>query len=101
MTKHTPGPWFAVGAWVEVEDDNVAYICTCHPDDIQQGHLGRSDAEIMANARLIAAAPELLAAAQTIMENLDGMVGEVTSGYHEDIIAPLRDAIAYATGGKS
>ena len=51
-----------------------------------------------ADARLIAAAPDLLEAAKTIMENLDGMDGEVTAGYHEGIIAPLRDAIAKATG---
>ncbi len=50
-----------------------------------------------ADARLIAAAPDLLEAAKTIMENLDGMDGEVTAGYHEGIIAPLRDAIAKAT----
>jgi hypothetical protein len=41
---------------------------------------------------------DLLEAAKTIMENLDGMEGEVTAGYHESIIAPLRDAIAKATG---
>jgi hypothetical protein len=41
---------------------------------------------------------DLLEAAKTIMENLDGMAGEVTAGYHESIIAPLRDAIAKATG---
>lgn len=58
--KHTPGPWHAVGAWVETEDDSVADICSCDPDTIGQG--GRSDAEICANARLIAAAPDLLAA---------------------------------------
>jgi hypothetical protein len=51
-----------------------------------------------ADARLIAAAPDLLEAAKTIMENLDGMDGEVTAGYHEGIIAPLRDAIAKVTG---
>ena len=51
-----------------------------------------------ADARLIAAAPDLLEAAKTIMENLDGMDGEVTAGYHEGIIAPLRDATAKATG---
>ena len=41
---------------------------------------------------------DLLEAAKTIMENLDGMEGEVTAGYHERIIAPLRDASAKATG---
>lgn len=51
------------------------------------------------DARLISAAPELLEAAKAIMENLDGIVGEVTSGYHENLIAPLRAAITKATGG--
>ena len=41
---------------------------------------------------------DLQEAAKTIMENLDGMDGEVTAGYHEGIIAPLRDAIAKVTG---
>lgn len=60
MSKHTPGPWYPVGGWVEVEDDDIADICTCHPADFGQGHLERSDKEIMANARLIAAAPDML-----------------------------------------
>ena len=60
MSKHTPGRWHAVGGWVEVEDFDIADICTCHPEDFWQGHLKRSDKEIMANARLIAAAPEML-----------------------------------------
>lgn len=96
MSEYTKGQWFAVGAWVEVEDDNIPDICTCNPEDMGQDYLGRSDEEIVANARLIAAAPLLLEAAKKIMENLDGMAGEVTSGYHENIIAPLRDAIAQA-----
>lgn len=67
MSKHTPGTWYAVGAWVEMEDDNVADICTCNPADIGQEHLGRSDEEIMANARLIAAAPDMLEALQELL----------------------------------
>ena len=43
--------------------------------------------------RLHAACRELLMAGMLIMDNLDGSAGEVTSGYHEKIIAPLRDAI--------
>jgi hypothetical protein len=62
MSKHTPGPWYGVGAWVEVEDDGVADICSCNPDDFAQGHLGRNYDEMCANARLIAAAPDMLEA---------------------------------------
>ena len=60
MSSHTPGPWFQVGAWVEVEDDDVADICTCHTEDFGQGHLGRSAEEMMGNACLIASAPDML-----------------------------------------
>lgn len=60
MSSHTPGPWFQVGAWVEVEEDDVADICTCHTEDFGQGHLGRSADEMMANACLIASAPDML-----------------------------------------
>jgi hypothetical protein len=66
MDKHTPGPWFAVGAWVEIEDDDVPDICTCNPEDI--GQEGRSDEEICANARLIAAAPDLLNALRLLYD---------------------------------
>jgi len=65
MSEHTPGPWIAVGTWVEVENDNIPDICICGPNDIGQGNLARTDKEIMANARLIAAAPELLEALQS------------------------------------
>jgi hypothetical protein len=71
MSEHTPGPWIAVGAWVEVEDDNIPDICTCEPSDIGQGHLARTYKEIMANARLIAAAPDLLEALQCALDHLE------------------------------
>lgn len=61
MSGHTPGPWIAVGAWVEHPDDDVADICSCDPATINQGHLGRGYSEICANARLIAAAPAMRA----------------------------------------
>ena len=66
MSKHTKGRWYAVGAWVEHENDNVGDICTCNPEDIGQSHLGRSDEEIRANAELIARAPKMLTALRKI-----------------------------------
>lgn len=62
MSKHTRGQWYAVAAWVEHEDDNVADICTCDPAALGQECLGRSYEEMHANAVLIAAAPALLRA---------------------------------------
>lgn len=60
MTKHTPGPWLAVGTWVE-HPGKVADICTCATRMFGQEKLGRTYDEECANARLIAAAPDMLA----------------------------------------
>ena len=70
--SHTPGQWIAVGAWVEHDDDNVADICTCDPAAMGQAHLTRSVEELMANARLIAAAPDLIEALETLLEAVEG-----------------------------
>jgi len=70
MSKHTPGPWFAVGAQVEIEDDSVPDICTCDPQVMRQSHLDWHPRTVDANARLIAAAPELLEALECYVEKV-------------------------------
>lgn len=68
MNRHTPGSWYAVGYQVEtgIDDPNVADICTCFPPNF--GHPdNRSSEEILANVRLIAAAPVLFEAAQALI----------------------------------
>jgi hypothetical protein len=66
MSKHTEGPWIAVGGWVEHPDDAIADICSCYPRALGQEHLDRPYEEVDANARLIAAAPEMLEALKAI-----------------------------------
>jgi hypothetical protein len=95
-TKHTPGPWYQVGAWVEHEDDDVADICSCDPATIGQEHLGRSDSEMCANAALIAAAPDMLAALLGFQQAWDEN-RLLTS----DEAAAIRSAIDKATGGSA
>ena len=64
--KHTPGPWEAE----RIDNSNCVYIkcergffiATCH-----DGVRGESNA--IANARLIAAAPELLEALQSLLKS--------------------------------
>jgi hypothetical protein len=56
--RHTKGSWIAVGYQVETICDNEPDICNCWPEVF--GQSGRKPKEIEANARLIAAAPELL-----------------------------------------
>ena len=60
MSKYTKGRWIAVAGMVEVEKDEVADICSCYPSNFGQEHLERKADEIYANAKLIAAAPEML-----------------------------------------
>ena len=94
MNKPTPGPWIAVGSWVEHPDDTVADICVCDTMLFSQGHLNRSEEEESANARLIAAAPELLEALQTLPQSLSS-TDEDLNRWMEKAWA----AIAKATGG--
>ena len=95
MSKHTPGPWYDVGAWVEVEDGKVAEICSCNPDDFDQKRLGRTYNEMCANARLIAAAPDMLEALMMCDEAMDYM-----SEYDIPLMLPerVKFAIAKAKG---
>mgnify|MGYP001617764458 CR=1 FL=1 len=65
--QHTPGPWT-----VEPEPDgwsvttNVYFLAT-----VYFGHEGPKDTEASANARLIAAAPDLLAALQNVVRCIE------------------------------
>lgn len=64
MSKHTPGPWQVVSGGISVDGADGSLICSMteykKPTPRQQ-----------ANARLIAAAPELLEAVKAIAECCD------------------------------
>jgi hypothetical protein len=99
-TKHTPGPW-AVGlySWDNVKGAHgiLAEGCLipiCH--SIMGGDLEESDA----NARLIAAAPDLLEAlrkAEAWVSQYHGMVGHNAAS--RQMSSVIFAAIAKATGG--
>ena len=57
MKEHTPGPWVAAGTDIDAAAKTVA-IATCGP--------GRTG-EAVANARLIAAAPDMKEALEGVM----------------------------------
>ena len=72
MTQHTPGPWqvnkklkFSVEAVADGQGINLIAEC-CDPDGI------RSVGEDSANARLIAAAPDLLSALELLLAAYEG-----------------------------
>lgn len=99
--KHTPGPWFAVGYQVEIESETVADICTTNAHLFGQGGL-HDDARAMANARLIAAAPEMLEMLEAGVECLVSWMETADPDYvrepDEQVLAAMRAAIAKAKG---
>lgn len=101
--QHTPGPWFFVeriDGYTQIEGDGCFQIldreneqqanvlCTRQPWPEKQ-------AEMIANARLIAAAPELLAAAKRALNVLLAM-GETPNP--KNALGALDAAIKKATG---
>lgn len=82
MSKHTPGPWFIDGSIRKTDlivsnNDYQVAICITHQNPESN----------KANARLIAAAPDLLFALQSALPDLQGLA-----------LARAQDAINKATG---
>jgi hypothetical protein len=107
MSKHTPGPWFAVKNtryWdivLKNEPHQVglaSVIVTPRSDRYQD-----DDIEIEANARLIAAAPDLLAALENTLQFAEACHRMTEDKYMRiaigNDIMKARAAIAKATGG--
>lgn len=99
MSKHTPGPWrdsFDGGYYVETAHDipgDCGLVCAVTVFAIP----GRD----LANARLIAAAPELLEALESVLEDFELLCNQ--RGIDHTLLASLdkpRAAIAKATGGE-
>lgn len=89
LAKHTPGPWHQNGSvvWSSGTKDR-GNIATC---DLRVGTHINIDQNV-ANARLIAAAPDLLAACKRVRDDLD-------AGEHPGPFAAILDAaIAKAEG---
>ena len=116
--EHTPGPWYP-GHFVEdshpcncrsvISESHAGAICEIKIDNRKRIARGGNDAppleEAKANARLIAAAPEMLAALEAQVEHLKGFTDEelrrrdqlgIGGGYDRALIA--RAAIAKAKG---
>jgi hypothetical protein len=89
-TKHTPGPWVAyqtgglLSPWnVRPEDKSIEYVA---------GTFGRKEKEQEANARLIAAAPELL---QSLIKVCDALEKTISSDHQT--LSDAREIIEKAT----
>jgi len=84
MRKHTPGFWFC--------DGMIQEVSACGPTDA-----GPEQQE--ANARLIAAAPELLEALRGVQTMQQ--CGQLEAFAGEPWLVAVQAAIAKATGGKA
>lgn len=98
--KHTPGPWIAthiIGSWW-IEDDDPTAFCRRRIAIVDDG-AGIESPD--ANARLIAAAPELLAALEAAREFIiDGMaMGFIGMPEDETVLEVIEKAIRKAKGG--
>lgn len=103
MAEHTPGPWYASapdGSYHDViriysnSDITVPVaVCPQRQSAIMSVIAGQTDAttEAAANARLIAAAPDLLQACRYALD------AAMTTG-DDATAAPLQEAIAKAKG---
>ena len=101
MTAHTPGPWFIGTDFSDQGRHIYAKQMVCD-DDGEEWHpliASTDDDERLidwqANARLIAAAPDLLEALQTLVQMSEAFANELHEG-HPDVVA-ARAAIAKAT----
>ncbi len=98
--RHTEGPWEFTEVHVYCYDDTRdEVICRLDGQEVNPAFLTQDDDQRTANARLIAAAPDLLAALEGLVEQL----GDLLSRYNlEDYTAldAAHAAIARAKGGQ-
>ena len=94
-TPHTPGPWKASGRYIAAASYHLAVITSAPPE---------MDQEWKSNARLIAAAPELLHALQLVMtwngiyDQSVASAPKAIAEFNMEVGDKIRSAIAKATG---
>ena len=87
-TDFTPGPWRQTGTNVRTKDGGLICTATNHWADTTTPLVEKE-----ANARLIAAAPELLAALEWLVDDWERVTGRTLPDDHE-----AKAAIAKARG---
>ena len=90
-SKHTAGPWRTFNGTDVYPDDNDTEATRHIADCSMAGVIGGD--EQLANARLVAAAPDLLAACQAVLDEFPAFDGKRI----ESIKRICRDAISKAT----
>jgi len=93
--KHTPGPWAIGGELISHNDIEIATVMHCYADKTgkpinrNSPVLGAADA----NARLIAAAPELLEGLEKLLQGSCSIVAHYHPGVNSIIGKPVYDGI--------
>jgi hypothetical protein len=105
----TPGPWRAVYTPKKLIDDGSGEWCVVPPEDdpddcrVAAIAYGPADERRAANARLIAAAPELLAACEKLIAAHEAYMDDDSQAYPHAVLEILGDeldtAVAKAKGG--
>jgi hypothetical protein len=100
-TAHTPGPWVVNDLYAETEirgpQNSGAMICVMTPWGISADEPSPQ----RANARLIAAAPELLAALMLARTEIRALTAVMGGGLlTEKVLATADAAISQATGSE-
>lgn len=94
--KHVPGPWeieAAVRTGYTVYNKTTGFIVGCQDEEGRYGAIASE-----ADARLIAAAPDLLEALQQVLHHFVPMQGNLQ--IEREVIAQAHAAINKATGEK-
>ena len=104
MIRHTPGPWNLADSDLPVSQVAVASEKTFGRKHstiarvVDPAFVGMSSTEGIANARLIAAAPDLLQAALAMTQGYEGLNPDAFSPTVCHALKTARAAIAKATG---
>lgn len=98
-SKSTPGPWTAIAGKIYFREDGQRWrLGVCYIENSAQDRLSRkpTTAEDFKNARLMAAAPELLREAERALSS--GAIKFADNALDRGIKAGLEAAIAKAKG---
>ncbi len=97
MAQHTPGPWQVTGPNIRSEDGALLFVQGNHFDSRYLADGEPDPIEQAANRRLVAAAPELLAAAQDAIGGWNNVIGHTELvEWIETTIQSLKAAILKA-----
>ncbi len=92
--SHTPGPWRAIGREIWVGDE---MLCRAEVDSPTSASYQSEGDELLANAALIAASPDLLAALKMFVAWDEDSHGTAPAAQHDAAMKAAKAAVKRAT----